>query len=230
MKLPDDSQRITIYGKTGSGKTIAALWHLSERSITSRPWIIFDFKGDKSLARLDAMPLGTEDELPVNPGLYIVRPVPEVDDESVETMMWRIWQRGGIGVYIDEGYMVGPRNKAFKALLTQGRSKSIPMITLTQRPVWMSKFVISEADFHQVFFLSNKDDRKTVQDFIPYDITKVRLPKYHSYYYDVDRDVLDGLKPVPNPSQIVARIRSRLEKMREELEEKFRKEKAYRLL
>ena len=44
--------------------------------------------------------------------------------------MWEIWKRGGIGVYVDEGYMVGNNNPAFRAILTQGRSKEIPAIVL----------------------------------------------------------------------------------------------------
>lgn len=212
MRLPNDSQRLTIYGMTGSGKTVAALWHLSQRSFTTRPWVVFDFKGDSTIAEI---PFTTElkvGDVPKKPGIYITRPVPEMDDEKVEQMMWKIWERERTGVYIDEGYMVARKNSAFKALLTQGRSKSIPMITLSQRPVWMSRFVISEADFHQVFFLADESDRDVVQRFIPYDITENRLPKYHSYYYDIGEDDFTGLKPVPHPDVILETFESRLKK------------------
>jgi hypothetical protein len=212
MRLPNDSQRLTIYGMTGSGKTIAALWHLSQRSFTTRPWVVFDFKGDSTIAEIPhTHDIGIGD-VPKHPGIYIVRPIPEMDDEKVEAFMWKIWERERIGVYIDEGYMVARKNSAFKALLTQGRSKSIPMITLSQRPVWMSRFVISEADFHQVFFLADESDRSVVQRFIPYDITENRLPKYHSYYYDIGEDDFTGLKPVPKPEVILETFETRLKK------------------
>lgn len=201
-----------MYGKTGEGKTVAGLWHLSQRSITERPWVVFDFKGDEHIA---ALPYAHETdlrEIPKEPGLHVVRPVPEADDDAVEAAMWSIWERGNTGVFIDEGYMVGQRNKAFKALLTQGRSKSIPMITLSQRPVWLSRFAISEADYHQVFFLSDESDRETVQRFIPHDFPAKRLPRFHSYYYDVANDEFLGLKPVPPIEAIMATFQARLQK------------------
>lgn len=210
MRLPNDSQRLTIYGMTGSGKTIAALWHLSQRSYTTRPWVIVNSKGDENI---DAIPYTHELNLkdtPKKPGIYIIRPIPEVDDEKIDDFFWRVWERGKIGVYIDEGYMMPRKSSAFKALLTQGRSKSIPMITLSQRPVWMSRFVISEADFHQVFFLADTADRDVVQRFIPFDITEKRLPKYHSYYYDIGDDDFTGLRPVPKPTEILSTFERRL--------------------
>lgn len=212
MRLPNDSQRLTIYGMTGSGKTIAALWHLSFRSYTTRPWVIVNSKGDETI---DSIPYTKELDLkdtPKKPGIYIVRPVPEVDDEKLDALFWRIWERGKIGVYIDEGYMMPRKSSAFKAMLTQGRSKSIPMITLSQRPVWMSRFVISEADFHQVFFLSDTADRDVIQRFIPYDITENRLPKYHSYYYDIADDDFTPLAPVPKPATILETFERRLKR------------------
>ena len=45
IKFPDNSQRITIIGRTGSGKTHAALWHLSIRDLKNLPWVIINSKG-----------------------------------------------------------------------------------------------------------------------------------------------------------------------------------------
>lgn len=199
-----------MYGKTGSGKTVAGLWHLSKRSWDRRPWLLFDFKGDEHISRLPhTRDLAVGAAVPNEAGLYIIRPVPESDDDAVEATMWNVWERGRTGVFIDEGYMVSQRNKAFKALLTQGRSKQVPMITLSQRPVWLSRFAISEADFHQVFFLSDEGDRETVQRFIPHEISDRRIPRYHSYYYDVGNDELTGLKPVPPLESILGTFEQR---------------------
>lgn len=201
-----------MYGMTGSGKTIAALWHLSLRNYTQRPWVIVNSKGDETI---DAIPHTHEltlGDAPKKAGLYIVRPVPGLDDDKLEETLWKVWERGKTGLFTDEGYMVPRRSKAFPALLTQGRSKQIPMITLSQRPVHMNRFVISEADFHQVFFLADEMDRDVVQRFIPYDVSENRLPKYHSYYYDVSGDDFTGLKPVPHPDSILETFEQRLKK------------------
>ena len=169
MNLPDDTQRLSIVGATGSGKTQAAMWHLSNRDYLDRPWIVYNFKTDRSI---DSIPYKKDielDEIPVKPGIYITHPQPD-SQEEIEAQMWEIWKRGGIGVYVDEGYMVGNNNPAFRAILTQGRSKEIPAIVLSQRPVWMDRFVFSESEFFQVFRLNHKQDRKNVEQFIPADI------------------------------------------------------------
>jgi hypothetical protein len=211
MRLPGDTHRLTMYGQTGTGKTVAGLWHLSHRSYTRRPWLLFDFKGDEHIAQIPYTEEISLKTLPKQQGLYVVRPVPEADDEAVEELMWKIWRQENTGVFVDEGYMVSRGNSAFQALLTQGRSKSIPMITLSQRPVWMNRFTISEADFHQIFRLADQSDRDVVQRFIPHDV-QARLPEYHSYYYDVAQDSLAKLKPVPHPDEILQTFEDRLQK------------------
>ena len=210
MRIPEESNRIAIVGATGSGKTQAALWQLSMRDIDTRPWIIFNWKNDSSI---DSIPYAQNislNEIPVKPGVYIVHPRP---DEDTEPLLWQVWERGGIGVYIDEGYMVGDRNAAFRAILTQGRSKQIPVIVLSQRPVWMDRFVFSESEFFQIFRLQHNKDRKSVQEFIPKSIDK-RLPEFHSYYYDVSRDVVTVLKPVPAIETIYATFERKLARVR----------------
>lgn len=211
MILPSDHDRLTMYGQTGSGKTVAGLWHLSLRSFNRRPWIVYDYKGDEHIGQIRGAEVIGLPKIPKHPGVYIVRPIPDVDDDLVEESMRRIWAQERTGVFIDEGYMVSQRNKAFKALLTQGRSKSIPMITLSQRPVWMDRFAISEADFHQVFFLADAGDRDVVQRFIPHDMAD-RLPKYHSHYYDVGDDNFQKLKPVPHPDLTLQTFEDRLKR------------------
>lgn len=195
MRIPDETNRIAIVGATGSGKTQAELWQLSMRDIQSRPWVIFNWKADKSIDGIPGADFIDLDTIPIKPGVYIYHPHPDQGPE-VERIMWEIWERGGIGIVIDEGYMVGERNPAFRAILTQGRSKEIPVIVLSQRPVWMDRFVFSESEFFQVFRLQHSKDRKSVQEFIPKPIDK-RLPEHYSYYYDVARDKVSVLKPVP---------------------------------
>lgn len=210
MILPDDSKRHAIIGATGSGKTQAALWHLSLRSIDSKPWIIYNFKDETSIDRIPhARSIGV-DEIPIKPGVYVVHPKPHETDE-VEQQMWEIWARQNMGVYVDEGYMVGRDNRAFRALLTQGRSRQIPIIVLSQRPVWMDRFVFSESEFFQVFRLNNKKDVKSVEEFVPANLGK-RLPDFHSYYYDVGSNKVTVLKPVPPIEKIHDTFERRLRK------------------
>lgn len=209
MRFPNENERTLIVGMTGSGKTVAGLWILSEADWDKRVWIILDFKGDDWLARIPADVMNLGDPLPTEPGLYIYRPVPENDDGEVEKLMWEMHARGNIGLYIDEGYMISRRNRAFRALLTQGRSKGIPIITLTQRPKNLPNgFIISESNFYLIFYLSDFKDIERVQEFIPQDVTQ-ELAEYHAYMYKVSGKELVVVKPPP-PEALLDRMYARL--------------------
>lgn len=206
FRLPDDTQRVAIVGRTGSGKTVAALWQLSLRSYDTRPWIVFDFKGDRNIARIPrARVVSINEPPPKTPGVFIVRPLPHQNDE-LDDYLWRIWSQENTGLYFDEGYMVS-KSEPFRALLTQGRSKNIPLIVLTQRPVWITRFVWSESDFIQLFSLSNLQDRKVMRDMLPKVPTD--LPAYHSIWHDVGKDASFLLRPAPRIDTIRATFRSR---------------------
>lgn len=212
VALPGADKRLAIVGSTGSGKTQAGIWHLGNQDWSDRkrgrPWIIFDFKGDDLIARLPAKEFNVREKPPEAPGLYVVRPVPEQDDGYVTQLLWNIWKQEETGIYVDEGYMLGARNPALNACLTQGRSKRIQMIVLSQRPAWMSRFVFSEADFFQIFRLNDKRDYETIQSMISVDITK-RLAPYHSHWYDVGADEGVVFSPVPKRMQLISSFREK---------------------
>ena len=209
IRYPDDTQRITVIGKTGSGKTQAAMWLLSHRSFDKKPWFIMDFKLEgmfNDIPGLKEHELG--DKLPKKAGLYIVRPIPG-EEEKIEQFFWDVWAKERTGLYVDEGYRLDKRSKAFQAILTQGRSKKIPVIMLVQRPVEVSRFCFSEADFIQCFKLTDSRDQKTVQEFMPLPLERP-LPPYHSYWWDNGKDYKAVLRPVPDRDTIIGTFHDRL--------------------
>lgn len=222
MKLhgPDDTQHLLELGRNGSGKTVAGCWHLSRANWDFKPWIIFDTKGDELIEEIGTIE-GVKHITFDNPaiearGLHIIQPLPN-DNEQIERFLWSIHARENIGIYIDEGYMMG-KSDALNALLTQGRSKHIPIIILSQRPAWLSRFCFSEASFFQIFQLTDRRDRKTVQEFVPFEQVDLdeRLQPFHSVWYDVKHDRATLFRPVPPSQTIVATFRSRLAKMLEQ--------------
>lgn len=208
LSLPGDDDRTVIVGSTGSGKTFAGIWLLSNRNWYERPTYIFDFKGDALIASLPATLIGIRNPPPRDPGLYVVRPLPEQDDDAVAEFMRQIWVSGDCILYIDEGYMIQKSNKWFNALLTQGRSKLIEIITLSQRPLWLSRFVFSEATYFGIFNLTDRDDRKTVGRFVPTDLytSDTWLERHHWIWYSVAQGEGRELDPVPGRAQIIARF------------------------
>lgn len=214
LVVPNDTQRITIIGKTGSGKTQGAAWLLAHRSYTSKPWIVFDYKYDELLTEIPgAKDMGITDKVPKKPGLYIVHPNP-ADAEAVEDLMWRVWERERVGIYIDEGYMIHSRSPAFQAILTQGRSKRLPVIMLTQRPSWVTRFAFSEADFIQLYRLTDRRDAKVVREFMPLPIERDLPGPYYSWWWDNGSNYKAILQPVPDRNTILDVFHDRLRQPR----------------
>ncbi len=116
---------------------------------------------------------------------------------------------------LDEGFMLPhrPPYRALNAIYTQGRSKNIPVITLSQRPSWLSRFAYSEADHIVYMRLNDRRDRKTISEFTP--DTKLwnldlHQPKYHAKWYDVGQDESFQLLPAPSPDDILQTFEDRL--------------------
>jgi hypothetical protein len=212
VKFPGPEDRIYIIGRTGSGKTHAAMWHLSGHDFRTQPWLIVNTKDDRVVNWLcENVPDIKEisvDETPGESGLYVVTPV-RSDVPKVDTLLGRVWDKQNCGVWIDEGYMIHP-NDNFIGLLTQGRTRRIPMIVLTQRPAWITKFVESEADYVQVFNLSRRDDRKRVADVVHGLDVDYRLERHCSYWYNVADDDLVQFGPVANRATILESFRGKL--------------------
>jgi hypothetical protein len=205
IKLPGKNDRIVMIGRTGTGKTVAGLWHLSNQDL-NRPWVILNFKNDE---HIDSIPNTTDIDYDFIPGkndrgLFILRPLPSHMKRPrpgvlspLESYFEKIWSREEIGVFVDESFMLGD-NDMVDACLTQGRSKEIPMILCTQRPAWVTRFAFTEASFIQCFDLTDSDDIRRVESFVPLDWDdEPALKKHQSYYYHVDTKYLVRLNPVP---------------------------------
>ncbi len=172
-----------------------------------RPWVIFDYKVEEAINSIDRAERIDVGYVPKHPGLYVVNPLP-TDTEIVDAYLTAIWDHEKIGLYFDEGYMI-PNDAGLVACLTQGRSKQIPAIMLTQRPVSISRFAFSEANFFQVFSMIDVRDKQTVKGFAPINFN-VRLPEFSSFYYDVGKDRLNIMLPVPPQDITLDRIDNKL--------------------
>lgn len=212
FRLPGPTDRTAILGRTGSGKTTMAAYILGESNIDKIPWVFIDYKGedvfeDIRRAERDVITdLEPTDIAPKKPGLYHMQPVPGEDDREITQFLWRIWERQRIGVFVDEGHLL-PGSDALKALLVTGRSRRIPMIMISQRPVWVPREVFSESNHHIVFDLSHDEDRKTAGGFVTSDGRPVpRLKEFHSIWNDVGKNRRFQMMPAPPAAASVARI------------------------
>ena len=212
-RLPNNSQRLAIVGRTGTGKSVAGAWHLSLKDFKTFPWVVVDTKRDSFWRKVwhlsGARRLSLKDT-PGKDGFYYVQPTPqEIQGPDGEAFLWRIHKRGRCGLFFDEGYMLDKFSDALIALYTQGRDLQIPMITLSQKPKYLNMFTFSEAEFLQVFALNDVKDRQRIAEFAPID-PKMRVRDFHSLWYDVGRNSVVEFSPVPPPDRILEDFEARL--------------------
>lgn len=206
VRLPDDSKRLAIIGRTGTGKTVVGAYHLSQRNFNNIPWIMVNFKRDELLDSIPHVKELDGYEIPKANGLYQIHPHPDDFEKRGgvgDQWLMRIWERGGCGIYFDEAMLLDMNLRGIKAIQTQGRSLQIPTIACTQRPVAIQRTFFSEADFFQIFPLNDKRDYETIDGFIPHKLHGVEFPDRYSYYHDVGKGKKGAimLPPVPSPEE-----------------------------
>lgn len=213
FRLPGASDRTVIIGPTGSGKTVGGAWLLSCQRLDKRPWVALDFKEEEFWDRVGDPPmkelrLGS---MPGKRGLYRM-PVNPGDEDALESWLWKVWHKGNLGLFIDEVSLV-PQRRAFKAILRQGRSKRIPVISCTQRPVDCDREVFSESQFRMLYGIGDPYRDYPVIRGLFGDIgehginVRKKLPRHWSYWYDEPEDKLSTLRPVPSPDNIAASLK-----------------------
>ncbi len=191
FELPP-GRRIAISGSTGTGKTTLALDYLQSSSLH---WIIFNpkwtriyerLKGHSKLTRIDR----THIERSLRKFQYTILNFSDVWDWYAQDQLlsWIINKYENIGICIDELYTIHNNSRAgigLNGLITRGRELGQSFIGCTQRPVYVSKFVFSEADVIVEFHLLLEDDRKVI-----YKMTGVRAamtpwPGHDFLFFDV---------------------------------------------
>jgi hypothetical protein len=210
FRFPGGDTRTTIIGATGSGKSTCGLWMLSHQRFERRPWIAIDFKREEIFDHVGFPPIrqiALDDKVPRKPGLYLISPLPGQAD-ALERFLWRVWSTENTGLYVDEAALM-PEGDAFPAILQQGRSKRIPVIACSQRPVGVSRGLFSEASFICVYRVVDRRDYKIIEGFAPVNL-EAQLPKYHWHWFDVARDVQLAMGPVPPPDEIALTLTAKI--------------------
>lgn len=204
--IPKAGEHCLTVGQNGSGKTFFNIWLLLRIPIA--PIIIYDTKEEPKFSKLPASVVvdtmqealeykdnDTIDYIIVRPPVqYMLKP------ELLDAMLWQHYNEcRGVPAYIDEAYTFHSNGKAgpgLTALLTRGRSRGISTIISTQRPVLLSRFCVTEAKKVYVFRLTDKSDKRRLDDVIPNYSDMDNPIKHGFYYYESGMDNPILFKPI----------------------------------
>lgn len=198
---PKLTDRTLFIGQTGSGKTYASLrwlgWWYPHRQI-----IVLDTKADDAFDRLDAEMVDRASALvkEANRGLkrrpiLVYRPRAEelADQELLDRVADWIYRRGHTALYVDEVSQVtdGARASAgWLNVITRGRKRGVAVIGGTQRPVWIPRIWLTEAQHVLKFWLADERDRQRVAEATHPDMAaQVEDPHGFHYYRQGSRNV-----------------------------------------
>jgi hypothetical protein len=211
FRLPGASDRTTLVGATGTGKTTCGAWLLAQQRLELRPWVVIDLKREEIFDFVGFPPirmLAMDDKLPAKPGLYLIQPRAD-EKEQLDKWLWRVWTRGNMGLFVDEATLMPKQGDGYVSILQQGRAKLIPVIQCTQRPVDVARQVFSEASFFGIYRITDKRDQRTVEGFVPGDMSRPMLP-HHWLWHDVARNHQIRFGPIPGKQAVAAQLRDRL--------------------
>lgn len=214
FRLPGAEDRTVVIGPTGSGKTVLGAWVLSKQNFEVRPWVALDYKDEVLWDEVGDPPMRPLrlGDMPGKRGLYRMPVLPH-QEEDLEDWLWKIWERGDVGLFCDEVSLI-PRKHAFKAILRQGRSKRIPVISCTQRPVDCEREVFTESQYRSLFGIEDLHrDYPVIRGLFGNNDVRpmiAELPRHWSLWFDARQKKLDTLRPVPEPASIASDLRQRV--------------------
>jgi hypothetical protein len=197
----------------GSGKSVFAAHMVSYAPLDRMPYILVDYKDEDLFNRVERARYLDFKDVPKEPGFYILKAEPSKDDDKVNEFLYRQLKAEKRGLIYDEGFSI-PNKGAMETIYMQGRSKHVPVITLTQRPSWLTRYAFTENSYLCYFRLTDKEDQKTIKRWLPDDDPvwnfKKVLPKYWARWYDNQQNASFVLKPAPDAETILERFDDKL--------------------
>lgn len=166
VKIPPikSDERVAFVGKTGSGKTYAAgalASGLSRLVVVDPKGLLYGEWGLQEESRA-----GWKDVLNGRP---VRMRIPEPYDMDYDKLLRKLMGAGPLTIYLDEVYGVmeqSGKHLGLRALYTRGREWGLGVWAAFQRPRWIPRYCLSEAEWIFCFRLQDDDDRKTVAGVI----------------------------------------------------------------
>lgn len=216
----DPGQHMMIFGRTGFGKTHAALWMLNARAddldaggreahvavletkardetLKTSLWPIIESWPPTYRQRQDRRIIVWPPYRAASTNATDMKPV---FTDALDAMM----REGGWTIYVDEtAYFI--ENLKLRASLDEfwngGRSSDLTIVAGAQRPVWVNRSMTSQAKWALCFFIGDEDDRTRVGEVLGsrrrYPPVIARLKRYECLVIrtDTGRGVITKVPP-----------------------------------
>lgn len=191
------SERVTIVGKTGSGKSVLVR-KLSEQF---KKVIFVDPKCENAQHFPYATKCTTvkevfekvDESLENKEDFFILYQPLDLSEEVFNNFCGEVFLRGNMTIFMDEvSFVCFPQATInHQRIIRMGRSKGIGIHHLTQRPKFVDNFILSEAEHFFIFRLQLVDDRKKIEGIIGEDLDEhmERMDKFEFLYYNAETGV-----------------------------------------
>jgi hypothetical protein len=206
------NDRIAIFGRTGTGKSILAhsLFRSipipqSEKQAEERPFWRLCIDVTDSIFD-DALTFFDSSQIPWGQS-FSLRFVPDVSDlvRSIDDLYTQVMLHGDCWVWLDEANEISTSHSTVPGLrrvLLQGRKFQIGHCAVTPRPVDISRSIITQSEHLFVFPLTDPKDRARVAENVnllpdDFDMRMSSLENYGYLWYSVRDDSLFEMPPLP---------------------------------
>lgn len=192
-------EHVIIVGDTGSGKTF-----LTSKILPLRQHVIvlrtkpddIKFDGFRTVDLLRKVG-GFFDNAGHKVNRYLLYPDYDLQGREIFQSFEKAWREGGWTIAVDETYYLTHELKLerqLNKLLTQGRSKHITVVCGMQRPVFISRFAMSQATHAFIFRVEGRDLKSLSDALSPSIIKPVEALRGHDFVYfnRATREVIPG--------------------------------------
>lgn len=192
------NDRISIFGKTGAGKTFfAKFWLLPHYT----HYIFWDIKHENNDIEHDII-IKNPEELKKEISNYrkILYQPENPTGEDFNSICEIIFNNRNTTLYVDEAAIISTPSKIeyfHNVIITQGRSYNVGIIDSSQRPRIIHNTLISESEHIFVFSLNLETDIIKLRQQIGDASNEIRMiPEHHFLYFNVRYNKSFFFKPI----------------------------------